>query len=302
MTETAGTGGAGVQPAAVPLTDTHLHLWDRAEGGYGWLDGAPQALRRDAGWEEVAAQHAELGTTRIVLVQADDTLEDTRAMQSSAERIESMPGTVEQVDVVAWLPLADPEATAALLEDPGAMRHVVGVRHLVHDDPDPGFLDRPEVRQSLALLADRGLPLDIPDAFPRHLDQAARVAAEVHDLVVVLDHLGKPPLGDPQAMPRWEQSLRSFAAQGKTVAKLSGLSTSGQGYGAVEDLRRAVHLVVDLFGPERLMFGSDWPIAPTPFDLGSGTAGLLELLRALPAADQESILCATARRVYRRLS
>lgn len=282
------------------LTDTHLHLWDRSGGGYGWLEGAPEALRRDARWDEVAPQHAALGTTRVVLVQADDTLEDTRAMQVSAERIESLPGSVDQVDVVAWLPLADPVRTAALLDDAAAMRRVVGVRHLVHDDPDPGFLDRPEVRESLALLAGRGLPLDVPDAFPRHLDQAKRLAGEVDDLVVVLDHLGKPPLGDAPEMARWEQALRGFAGRATTVAKLSGLSTSGQGYAAVEDLRAAVDLALDLFGPERLMFGSDWPIAPVPFDLGSGTGDLLALLAELPDADRELVLHGTAERVYRR--
>ncbi|MGP9845739.1 amidohydrolase family protein [Brachybacterium sp. 107] len=282
------------------ITDTHLHLWDRSGGGYGWLGGAPEALRRDARWEEVAPQQVALGTTRVVLVQADDTLADTRAMQDSAARIETLPGNVDQVDVVAWLPLADPVATATLLDDAAAMRRVVGVRHLVHDDPDPGFLDRLEVRESLTLLAARGVPLDVPDAFPRHLDQATRLADEVDSLVVVLDHLGKPPLGDPRDMPRWETSLRAFAARGTTIAKLSGLSTSGQGYVAGADLRRAVDLALELLGPERLMYGSDWPIAPVPFDLGSGTGDLLALLADLPAADREQILRGTAARVYRR--
>lgn len=296
----AGSRLTGTRLTDTRLTDTHLHLWDRSGGGYGWLEGAPEALRRDARWDEVDGQHATLGTSRVVLVQADDTLEDTRAMQDSAERIEAGRGSVDQVDVVAWLPLTDPVRTAALLDDAAAMRHVVGVRHLVHDDPDPGFLDRPEVRESLALLAGRGLPLDVPDAFPRHLDQATRVAEEVDGLVVVLDHLGKPPLGDPRAMPRWEESLRRFAEQGTTVAKLSGLSTSGQGYAAAADLRRAVDLALELFGPQRLMFGSDWPIAPVPFDLGSGTGDLLGLLVDLPEAGREHVLRGTAERVYRR--
>ncbi|MGO2772497.1 MAG: amidohydrolase family protein [Brachybacterium tyrofermentans] len=291
-------------PSDIRLTDTHLHLWDRSGGGYGWLEGAPEALRRDARWEEVAPQHGALGTTRVVLVQADDTLEDTRAMLDAAELVEAHAeagqGSVDRVDVVAWLPLADPVDTATMLDDAAMMRRVVGVRHLVHDDPDPGFLDRPAVRGSLALLAGRGLPLDVPDAYPRHLDQATRLAGEVDDLVVVLDHLGKPPLGDAREMARWEQALRGFAGCGTTVAKLSGLSTSGQGYAAVEDLRAAVDLALDLFGPERLMFGSDWPIAPVPFDLRSGTGDLLALLTELPVEDRELVLHGTAERVYRR--
>ncbi|GAA1487042.1 amidohydrolase family protein [Brachybacterium fresconis] len=282
------------------ITDAHLHLWDLGGGGYRWLAGAAEALRRDARWEEVAPQHAALGVRRVVLVQADDTLADTAAMQRAAARIEADPGPVQRADVVAWLPLADPARTAELLEDATAMQHVVGVRHLIHDEPDPGFLDRPEVRESLALLAARGLPLDVPDAFPRHLDQAVRVGSEVDGLVLVLDHLGKPPLGDAAAMGEWERSLRALAGLGTSIAKLSGLATSGAGYAAPTDLRRAVELAGELFGPRRLMFGSDWPIAPTAFDLTSGTSGLIALLEELPAPDRGQIHRGTAERVYRR--
>ncbi|MFC7373653.1 MULTISPECIES: amidohydrolase family protein [unclassified Brachybacterium] len=283
------------------ITDAHLHLWDLSRGGYGWLDTAPEPLRRDSRWEEAAPQHARLGVDRVVLVQADDTLADTCALQRAAARIEQDPSPVVRADVVAWLPLADPSRTAELLADAEAMDRIVGVRHLVHDDPDPGFLDRPEVRESLALLAGRGLPLDIPDAFPRHLDQAARVVGEVDGLTVVLDHLGKPPLGDHRAMGQWESGLRDLAAHPSAVAKLSGLSTSGTGSRRPRQLRWAVETAVEAFGPQRLMFGSDWPIAPAAFDLGSGTADLLALIAELGADQRQEIRSGTAARVYRRL-
>lgn len=282
------------------VTDTHLHLWDLASGGYAWLAGAPSALRRDARWEDTAGAHARLGVRRVVLLQADDTLADTAAMDAAAARIEADSGPVDRAEVVAWLPLADRAATASFLADPVQRRRVVGARHLIHDDPDPGFLDRPAVRESLGMLAARDLPLDVPDAYPRHLIQAARVAREVEGLTVVLDHLGKPPLGDRTAMERWASQLRTFAGSPGTTAKLSGLSTSGQGYQAPGHLRWAVELAVELFGPQRLMFGSDWPIAPEPFSLSSATGGLLALLDELPAADRAQILSGTAERVYRR--
>lgn len=291
MTESTG------RPA---ITDAHLHLWDLSSGGYAWLTGAPSALRRDARWEDTAGAHADLGVRRVVLVQADDTLADTAAMDAAATRIEADSGPVDRADVVAWLPLADPAATEAFLIDPVRRRRVVGARHLVHDDPDPGFLDRPAVRESLGMLAAGRLPLDVPDAYPRHLAQAARVARQVPGLTVVLDHLGKPPLGDDAQMQQWEAQLRTFAELPGAVAKLSGLSTSGRGDAAPGHLRRAVDLAVELFGPHRLMFGSDWPIAPEPFDLGSATGGLLALLDELPADDREAILRGTAARVYRR--
>lgn len=228
-------------PDRAGLTDTHLHLWDLS-GGYGWLAGAPEGLRRDVRWEDVVPQLAAVGVRRVVLVQADDTRADTLAMQAAAERIEAgtIPGGsggVERVDIVAWLPLDDPHEVAQLLDDPAAMHRVVGVRHLVHDDPDPGFLDRPTVRRSLQLLAARGLPLDVPDAYPRHLQQATRVAREVPDLTVVLDHLAKPPFGDAAAMREWEEQLREAAEVPTVVAKASGLSTSGRRGEALEHRR-----------------------------------------------------------------
>ncbi|MGY5763617.1 amidohydrolase family protein [Brachybacterium sp. DNPG3] len=282
------------------ITDAHLHLWDRSGGGYGWLDRAPAALRRDARWEDVAPQLAAAGVERVVLVQADDTLADTRAMQAAAARIEAERGPVRRADVVAWLPLQDPAATAALLADPTAVERVVGVRHLVHDDPDPGFLDRPTVRESLALVAAEGLPLDVPDAFPRHLHQARRLAEEVDGLVVVLDHLGKPPLGDAEGMGRWAGQLTGFAAAPGTVAKVSGLATSGRGLAADDDLRAALDLALEAFGPERLLVGGDWPIAPVPFDLASGTRRVRELIDAWEEPVRAQLLGLTAERVYRR--
>src|SRR5699024_416428 len=168
-------------------------------------------------------------------------------------------------------------ATVEILQDPARSRRVVGARHLVHDDSDPGFLDRPTVRASLSVLAERGLALDVPDAFPRHLPQPARVAEDVEGLTVVLDHLGKPPLGGEPAMDRWDGQLRACAARPRTVAKLSGLSTSGTGYQDAAELRPAVELALEPFGPHRLLFGSDWPTAPRPFPLGSGTDALLTL-------------------------
>src|SRR5699024_3730470 len=151
---------SGSSPMAESITDALLHLWDLSGGGYGWLAGAPAGLRRAARCGEAATQPARVDAERGVLVQAAATRAATAAMQEAAARIEAGPGPVARADVVAWLPLAEPARTAEILADPHAMRHVVGVRHLVHDDPDPGFLDRPEVRESLALLAEWGLTLD----------------------------------------------------------------------------------------------------------------------------------------------
>ncbi|WP_245851195.1 amidohydrolase family protein [Brachybacterium vulturis] len=283
--------------AAEPVTDAHLHLWDLAESPYAWLAGAPTPLRRTVGIDEVRGPLGELGVTRVVLVQADDTAEDTAHLQRTARAIEGGAGAgIMRADVVGWLPLTDPDAVRAALADPQRTDHLVGVRHLVHDDPDPGLLDRPEVARSLDLLAEAGLPLDVPDAFERHMEQVVRVARRHPGLTVVLDHLGKPPLGDDEAMARWRAQLEAIAACPNVVAKVSGLATSGNG-----DFAAAADLALALFGPERLMIGSDWPIAPQHLDLGSGFAPLLAHVRSWAQADVRALTQGTAARVYRRL-
>ena len=276
------------------ITDAHLHVWDLAESPYAWLAGAPAPLRRTVDPEEVRAPLVALGVTRVILVQADDTAADTAHLGRTARTLEAA-GGIMRADVVGWLPLADPEAVRAALADPARTDRLVGVRHLVHDDPDPGFLDRPEVGRSLELLAAAGLPLDVPDAFGRHMEQVVRVAQRHPGLTVVLDHLGKPPLGDAGTMPVWRSQLAETAACPNVVAKVSGLATSGNG-----DFAEAADLALELFGAERLMLGSDWPIAPQHFDLGSGFTPLLAHVRAWAPADVRAVTRETAARLYRR--
>lgn len=285
-------------PELRPITDAHLHLWDLERSPYMWMRSASPALRRTGTWGEAGPQLTGLGVRRVVLVQADDTPEDTQHMLAAAEAIEA--GGPVRADVVGWLPLEAPEQVARALED--RPERLVGVRHLVHDEPEPDVLEREHVAASLRLLAEAGLPLDVPDAFPRHMEQVVRVARAHPRLTIVLDHLGKPPLGDEQALRTWRTQLRDIAARPGTVAKLSGLATSGDG--TRRHMADAVLTALELFGPERLMVGSDWPIAPEPFRADGGFAVLLdvveEVIGELGEDALQQVLTGTAERVYRR--
>ncbi|MGP5268485.1 amidohydrolase family protein [Brachybacterium alimentarium] len=273
-------------------TDAHLHLWDIERSPYAWMRRAPH-LRAAARWEDVRDDLAHLGVDRVVLVQADDTTEDTVHLLQCAERIEAE-GT--RADVVAWMPLADPHRVEAQLADAQWRAGVVGVRHLIHEDPDPGFLERDAVGDSLDLIAAAGLSLDVPDAFDRHLEQTARVARDHSRLTIVLDHLGKPPFGDDPAMHRWQRQLRALADVPTVHAKVSGLIGSGG-----EDLEPVLDLAFDVFGSSRLMFGSDWPIAPRPFDLSTGGGALCARLAEESPSVRSDVFSGTAARVYRRI-
>jgi L-fuconolactonase len=278
-------------PAVDRILDAHLHVWDLDVNEYPWLGPQHGELYASFRPEQAADALAECGVDAAVLVQAEDSLAETEYLLAVADRHPWVAG------VVGWLPLADPAATAAALPELRRHPRFCGVRHLVHDDPRPDFLDSAPVRESLRRVAAAALPLDVPDAWPRHLAQAARLAEDLPELVVVVDHLAKPPLGRPE-MAEWRALMRRVAQRSNTVAKVSGLRLPGVPY-TVEALRPAWEVAGELFGAERLLFGSDWPMTVP----GGGYRPTYEVLAALvgelSADEQRSVMGETARRVYR---
>jgi L-fuconolactonase len=268
------------------IVDSHLHLWDRAAGGYAWIPpGSP--FDRTFTIDDARAELAAAGVDAAVLVQAEASVADTHAMLAvTADPLVA--------GVVGWVRLEDPATAEAQLADYGD--RLCGVRHLVHDDPRDDFLDLPGVRTSLRLLADAGLPLDVPDAWPRHLAALAALADALPDLTIVVDHLGKPPRGT-DAMAAWERALRDVAARPRTVAKVSGLQQPGQPFTA-EALRDVWGVALDAFGPARLMYGGDWPMTVPAGGYGPHWAVVRGLIGELSAAEQADVLAGTAAQTY----
>lgn len=279
------------------MIDAHLHLWTLdtfVTGGprhYSWLGPQHGELFRSFGEDEARETLDAAGVRGAVLVQADDTIADTESMLAVAGRNPWVLG------VVGWIRLDSPTEAAEQLDRFGAQSVFKGVRHLVHDDPRDDFLDLPAVRESLALVAQRGLAFDVPDAYPRHLGAAVRLARDVPELPLVLDHLGKPPLGDAAAMDSWSNDFKALGREPNAVAKLSGLHLPGVGYTA-ESLRPLFDEAVEAFGPERLMVGGDWPVSTLGAPYGRTLDVLLELVSSLSPAEQDAVLEGTAIRTY----
>jgi len=275
-----------------PEIDAHLHLWDLARSGYGWITPGHGPLHADITAEQARAELDGCGVRRAVLVQADDTEADTAFLVEVAQRCDWVAG------VVGWVQLDDPAVAAGQLERLRSARTVCGIRHLVHDDPRDDFLELAGVRSSLRLLADAGFPLDVPDAWPRHLVAVAELAAALPELTVVVDHLGKPPPAGPEQQKAWRDVLAMVADRPNTVAKVSGLQAPGHPF-TVEAVRPAWETGLELFGPDRLMWGSDWPMTL----LTAGYAGTWQVMSALigelSADEQRLLLGDTARRTYR---
>jgi L-fuconolactonase len=268
------------------VIDSHHHLWT---ADYAWLaqDGL-EAIRRDYTLADLRPHLAAAGIDRTVLVEAGScTAAETTAFLALAADTPAIAG------VVGWAAIADPELAAVLAghrAGPGG-HLLVGVRDQLQAGADD-ILDRPEVRTGLATVAAAGLVDELVVRSPQ-LPALGRAVAALPDATFVLDHLGKPPIaaGD---VAGWRRAMEPVAAGGNVVAKLSGLITEAAPDWTVADLRPFVESALELFGPDRLMFGSDWPVCELAGTYEGVVAALEELLGGRPAA----IFGGTAARVY----
>ncbi|WP_022890953.1 amidohydrolase family protein [Agromyces italicus] len=271
--------------------DAHLHLWTRSVGAYPWITPELGPLYADFGPGDARAELDAAGIDAAILVQSADTVADTRFMLDIAARHRWVVG------VVGWVPLDDTVAAISALDDLSGERRLRGIRHLVHDDPRDGFLDLPAVRSSLAEVAARGLAFDVPDAWPRHLGAARRLAAALPELTVVIDHLAKPPVGR-DGFDEWRREFAATAALPNTVAKFSGLHLPGVAFDETS-VRPLLETALDLFGADRLMYGGDWPMSVPHGGYASTWRVMRACLGELSPTERAAILGGTAEWVYR---
>jgi L-fuconolactonase len=275
--------------------DAHHHLW-RPDEGYTWLDEPALApIRRPFGPGDLAAAVAGTGVDRTVLV------EGGRCDRAEAETLLRYGGGSPLIaGVVAWADPADPalaDTLAGYRSLPGG-ELLVGLRSQVQGEADPEYLDRAEVRRGLRTVAAAGLVFDLVLRADQ-IAAAARLAGDLPEVPFVLDHLGKPAIR-AGGFPEWIGPIRDLAAQPNVVAKLSGLVTEADwATWTVEDLRPYVSAAVDAFGPDRLMYGSDWPVCLLAASYGEVKAALDEALPPLTVAERAAIYGETARRAYR---
>jgi len=279
-----------------PMTvDAHVHVWD-VRGGkfhveYDWLTNTSDVLYRTYTLDDLEPQLPEHDIAGLVLVQASDSLAENRALLDAAAH------APRPAVVVGWLPLHEPRRVAfevARLRRP----EYVGVRHMIHRDPDPTWLLRAEVSDSLAVLAEAGLSFDAVAERSDLLAQVPAVAAEHPTLTVVLDHLGKPPIASGDWQP-WADLLAAAAEQPNVVAKISGLATVSKPGFTAADWQPYVDHALAVFGPDRLMVGGDWPFTLTAASYAEVWRATVQVLGGLAPDDRVKVLSTTARRVYR---
>lgn len=273
------------------IVDAHQHFIFPSRVHYPWLeDPALAPLRRDFTPDDLRPLLRASGVDGTIAVQAKSSLEETRELLKIASSTDYVLG------VVGWVDLTDP-AVGRVLDELMALpegRYLVGIRHQVHDEPDPNWLLRPEVGRGLAALEQRGLTYDLLVRI-RELPAALACVQNFPRLRFVLDHLAKPSIAQGQ-WDDWLRALEPLASQPNVWAKLSGLVTEADWkHWKPEDLAPYIRQALALFGSSRCLFGSDWPVCT----LAASYAQVKEALEWALKETSLALLGENALRLYR---
>jgi len=277
----------------MPRIDAHQHFWDlNLQFDTAWLKTPEhQKICRDYLPVDLKPHLDNCQLTHSIFVQTQHDLDENRWALSLAEQNPFIAG------VVGWIDLASPDCEAQLLEFRRNPRFV-GVRHVTQDEPDDDFIIRPDVIRGLKVLQKYRVPFDLL-FFVKHLKHAATLARELPDLPMVIDHLAKPRIKE-QSTEDWLPHLQQAAKFPNIYCKLSGMITEAdwERWQPV-DLKLYVQHVLELFGPERCMYGSDWPVCELAGSYEQVYAALQECLTSLSLPEQKMIYGETANQFYR---
>ncbi len=277
-------------PVRVPVIDSHHHFWEIDRFDYSWMpEGSP--LATNYGPEELKPLMANAGVDYTVTVQAVSSPDEARWLLELAEDNEFIAG------VVGWVDLTDPEV-GHTLDELQQSKCFVGVRHIWESEEDPGWIVNSGAINGLKELARRDLAFDFL-AKPPNLPYIPQVMDQVPDLRAVVDHIAKPLIADHVVEP-WLTDLRKVASINGVHCKVSGMITEANHQNwTVDDLRPYVHHVLGMFGSDRLMFGTDWPVCTLAGGYEQVVDTAREILGSLSPAAKADVFGGTAARFYR---
>lgn len=276
--------------APISRLDSHHHFWRYVPSEYEWIDESKTLIRRDFLPEDFKRELDEAGVSSAISVQARQTLAETDALLGFAEKHEFIKG------VVGWVPLIDPKVETSLAHAASNPK-LRAVRHVLETEPDPNYMLRPDFNAGIRLLARFDLVYDIL-IFERHLPQTIQFVDKHPNQIFILDHLAKPRVRDGEIAP-WNQNIRELAKRPNVYCKLSGLVTEADYIAWTPDqLKPYLDTVLDAFGPERLMFGSDWPVCLVAVSYKRWVSVLDDFTAALSATEQQQIWSGTAEKAY----
>jgi L-fucono-1,5-lactonase len=272
------------------IVDAHHHLWDPALADYPWMTDEVAPIRRRFGTDDLEPLLQAYGVDGTVVVQARASIDETRWLLDVASSTPFVRG------VVGWIDLTDPDVRGVLAALRGG--RLVGIRHQVHDEPDPDWLLRSDVQRGIAAVGEAGLAYDFL-VRARELPAALDTARRHPDMRFVVDHLAKPPLRDGHT-EEWARGLERLSALANVSCKLSGLVTEADwGSWRREELISYLRRALDWFGPARALYGSDWPVCLLAAEYGAVLELVLAALDVCDDVERDAVLGGNATRVYR---
>jgi L-fuconolactonase len=271
--------------------DAHQHFWDLERLEYSWMPPGENILRRNYLPDDLRTILEDNRFDGSVLVQANTVMAETRWLLELAAENPFILG------VVGWVDLTD-SGLPGVLDELQRHSRFKGVRHAVHDEADTNWLLRPEVLRGLGELARRGIPYDLL-VRPVHLPLVPRLAEAVPDLRMVVDHIAKPLIAEHR-LEGWADDIAAAAKIPGMHCKLSGMITEADHQNwTSEDLRPYVQHVLNVFAPERLMFGSDWPVCKLAGSWKRVLAAFTQACGPQPQNVRDRLLGDTAAEFYR---
>lgn len=270
--------------------DAHQHFWIHNPAEHTWMNDAMGVLKRNYLPTDLKPLLDANGFDGCIAVQARQNLEETRWLLELAAQNSFIKG------IVGWVDLRD-EAVNAQLEWFASNKLLKGVRHVVQDEPDDRFLLGDAFKRGVGMLSRFGLVYDVL-VYPKQLAAAVEFVRALPEQPFVLDHIAKPLIREGRMEP-WATEIRALAESENVSCKLSGMVTEAKWRGwKPEDFRPYLDVVLEAFGPERLMVGSDWPVCMLSAEYGEAIGLVKEYIARLSAAEQAAILGGTCARVY----
>ena len=249
------------------MLDAHQHFWKVDRGDYSWLTPGLKPLYRDFEPGDLEPLLQQAGITRTVLIQAAETETETDFLLGIAARTDFVAGVVGWVDMLA-------DDFSVRLAHYSTQLKWVGLRPMLQEH-DPALIMDPRFRAALAEIARRRIPFDIL-IFPRHLSAITQAVQGTPGLHAILDHISKPDMTRPMDA-KWCSKIEALAAVPGVYCKVSGLVTEAGTDWSIDRIRPFVEFVAHAFGPDRLVFGSDWPVCTLAASYGQ----VLELARGI---------------------
>lgn len=274
------------------IVDSHQHLWVMSEREYEWLTPEFSKLYRDYRQSDVQPELERFGIGGTILIQASDSYADTFYLVSVSMSSAQIRG------IVGWVPMDRPDEARVALDAYASFPIIRGIRALTHGYDQLDWIAQESVGQSLAEMVSRGLSLDYVGTGPEHREAVLKVAKKNPSLKIVLDHFTKPDIAGNE-WHSWADSMQQLAEMPNVFAKVSGLNTLSKAEWTASDWKPYVHFMLEEFGSDRLMVGSDWPFARLNGEFAEVWLGLLEVIGELSPSDQDNIFFNSAEKFYR---